>query len=144
MRKTRKAPRVVKPYCEGRMTEAAFRSFIINRLRGAHWRPKYSAINSRPSKQMVNKKTGRLAKHIRCDISGNFLPQKELQADHIHPMVPTEGFSNETRFLGYNWNDVLRNLFCEKEGYQIISKAIHKEKSKKENAKRKEQKKLKI
>ena len=128
---------VDKPYCSEHLTEAGFRAFIINRLRGSHWRPKYDAILARPHKQAVNKKTGRMCRQVICEASQDYLPQKELQADHIQPMVPIEGWGDSTRFLGYNWNELLPRLFVEKEGYQIISKEIHKQKSKEENKQRK-------
>jgi hypothetical protein len=58
-----------------------------------------------------------------------------VQADHIEPVVPLDGeWGDTTRFLGYNWNELIPRLFCELEGLQALSKAEHKKKSAEEKA----------
>ena len=59
-----------------------------------------------------------------------------MQVDHIDPVIP-EKWGRKTKWLGYNWNELLPRLFCDKENLQAVSKEAHKAKTKEENARRK-------
>ena len=63
-----------------------------------------------------------------------------MHADHIEEVIPEE-FGDATRFLGYNWNEVIQRMFVEKDGYQAVSKEWHKQKTLEERNKRRESKK---
>ena len=59
-------------------------------------------------------------------------------ADHKQPVIPLSGkWGNTTEWLGYNWNELLPRLWCEANGYQAISKEVHKEKTQHERKLRK-------
>jgi predicted transcriptional regulator len=63
-----------------------------------------------------------------------------MAADHIHPVVPIDGFTGE-KHLDYNWNELIQRLFCEEDGLQALCKQCHKGcKTKKERELRKEHK----
>ena len=99
------------------------------------WAPKYQTLNDAFVESQKNPKTGRMRKMYRCSITNKLFPASEMQVDHIDPVVP-EKWGRKTKWLGYNWNDLLPRLFCPKEGLQAVSKAAHKAKTKEENDKR--------
>jgi 5-methylcytosine-specific restriction endonuclease McrA len=77
----------------------------------------------------VNAKTGRMAQHYFCAMCENEFTSKDMEVDHIKPVVsPTKGF--------VSWDSFIENLFCEADNLQAICKSCHKEKSKKETQKR--------
>lgn len=127
-----------KPYCSGTLTEAAFRSKLINALRrvSMHWKPKSVALKRALAGTKINPTTGKLKQYYKCEESGGEGWSDEMHADHIEPVVP-EQWGETTRFLGYNWNEYLKRMFVEEDGYQIILKALHKDKTKQENQNRK-------
>ena len=77
----------------------------------------------------VNVKTGRAAKHYACAECKAYFPAKDVQVDHINPIVPTGGFTT--------WDDLIENLFCEADQMQCLCKPCHKIKTKQENTTRK-------
>ena len=115
---------VDRPYANSQWTLARFRSFIMSALRGAKWPPKYQALRQAYVKTGVNPATGRMCKLHKCAICGNLFPQKDMAVDHIHPVIPIDGFDCEG-FLGYNWEQVLRRLFVESDGLQAVCKPCH-------------------
>lgn len=112
-------------------TESRYHSFIKGGLRAAsrRWPPKYTCLNDACIGQKINSNTGRIAKHYRCSCCGLDYPAKDVQVDHINPIVSTGGFTT--------WDDLIENLFCEKEYLQVLCKPCHKIKSKQENTERK-------
>jgi hypothetical protein len=54
--------------------------------------------------------------------------RKEIQIDHISPVVPTSGWEGFDNFIA--------RLFCASNGLQTLCKPCHKAKSKEENAAR--------
>jgi len=49
-----------------------------------------------------------------------------MQADHIETVIPLDGqWGDTTRYLGYNWNELIPRLFCESEGFQPLCKSCH-------------------
>lgn len=111
-------------------TEARFNSFIRSALRRAQWPPRYQAIKNAYVKDGINPQTGRKCKLHKCIACNELFPQKDMQADHIEPVVPIEGFTD--------WNTFIKRLFVEVEGFQAVCKKCHKEITDKEKAQRAE------
>lgn len=53
--------------------------------------------------------------------------------DHKEPVVPLESFSRGD----WDWHEYIERMFCDAEGYQLICKACHDKKTKKEDEIRK-------
>lgn len=54
----------------------------------------------------------------RCAICGDLFGPKEVDLDHINPVVdPRHGFTT--------WDDYINRLFCDVEGFQVICRADH-------------------
>jgi len=132
-----------KPYCCNTMTEAAFRGYIMSALRkrSAFWKPKSAAIAKAFVKVGKNPETGHKCKLHRCPKCKGLFPQSKMDADHIEPVVPLNGFEGSTStFLSYDWSKLIERLFCETDGYRVICKGCHKEITKKQNQKRRKNK----
>jgi len=112
-------------------TEARFNSFVKSSLRKASvkWPPRYQALADAFVGVKINKKSGRPAKHYKCAECKDDFPASAIAVDHIEPIVPVTGFTT--------WDEVINNLFCEKDGLQVLCSECHKIKSKEENALRK-------
>ena len=123
---------VQKPYNGGEWTEARFNSFIKSALRKARWPVKYKCIKEAFVKNGINPKTGRKCKLHKCADCGKLFPQKDVVADHIEPVVPVTGFTN--------WDDIIRRMYCEIEGFQALCKECHKIKTAQEREERKKHK----
>ncbi len=111
-------------YNNGKWTEARFNSFIKSALRSAsqRWPPKFAAIANAKRGKKVNPATGRIAEHYECAACKGEFPATAIQVDHIHPVIdPSIGFTI--------WDDVIKRMFCEKEGFQIVCKPCHKNKT---------------
>lgn len=115
----------------GQWTEARFNSFVKSALRSAsqRWPPKYQILAEAFTGQKINTKTGRLAKHYRCAKCQNEFVAKDVQVNHIVPVVLTSGFDN--------WDGVVNRMFCEKEGLEVLCIPCHKTITKEENTERK-------
>lgn len=120
-----------KPYNSGLWTEARFHSFIKSALRSAsiRWPPKYLTISEAYVGTKINEATGRMAKHFKCNQCKGEFPQKQVEVNHIIPVIPIEGFTT--------WDDVIKRMFCEKDGLEVLCKPCHKEITKQENEQRK-------
>jgi 5-methylcytosine-specific restriction endonuclease McrA len=89
------------------------------------WPPKYETLNEAKTEKKINPKTKRLAQHFKCAICKEEFPQKDVQVDHIEPVVdPTKGFKD--------WNTFIRRLFCAKKNLQVVCKPCHAIKTKAE------------
>ena len=111
----------------GKWTEARYKGFITSLLRSGsrRWPPKYETLNEAKTKKKINKTTGRLAQHYRCNSCEKEFPLKSIQVDHIEPIIdPKVGFTS--------WDDFIHRLFCEKENLQTLCVKCHKAKSLKE------------
>lgn len=64
-----------------------------------------------------------------CSICKEPTRSKNIQVDHIEPVVGPEGF--------VDWNTFIERLFCDKDGFQAVCKFCHSLKTKDENAERK-------
>lgn len=103
------------PWTEGRK-----KSFIVAVLRSGTRRypPKYETLAEAKTEKKINKKTGRLAQHYLCATCAEDFPAKEVQVDHIQPVVdPKIGFTT--------WDSFIERLFCDKDNLQILCKECH-------------------
>lgn len=110
----------------GKWTDARFRAFIVSCLRAGtrRWPPKYDAVKAAETTKKINKKTKRLAQHYKCNGCNKEFTRKDIEVDHISPVVLDE-------FI--DWNTYIERLFCEQENLQVLCKPCHKKKSLKEN-----------
>lgn len=111
-------------------TESKFQSFIKSTLRKGttRWPPKYEVLNAAKRGKMVNDSTGRLAEHYECAHCHGVFPAKEVQVDHIESVIPLTGF--------ISWDDVIKRMFCQADGLQVLCKTCHTIKSKEEGVER--------
>lgn len=118
-------------YNDGQWSESRFNSFIKGIIRSGtqRWPPKFAVLNAAKRGKFRNVKTGRMAEHYECAKCQELFPAKEVQVDHIEPVVPLTGF--------VSWDDVIKRTFCEADGLQVLCKGCHKEKTNLENALRK-------
>lgn len=125
-----------KTRCSGQWTEARYNSFIKSGIRSLtrKWKPMFDALKEAATEKKINDKTGRVAQHYECADCRKDFPLKEVVIDHIEPIVPTN--RNAT------WDEIISRALCEKDGFQVLCKPCHQIKSNKENAERREFKKL--
>lgn len=126
--------RVEKPHNGGTWSEARKKSFITSALRRAQWPQRHAAVKAAYVEDGINPKTGRKCKLYRCSDCNELFPQKEVQADHITPVVGPEGF--------VDWNTFIERLYVEADGYRVLCKGCHKIITDQENAERRSRKKL--
>lgn len=127
----------VKPFNGNTWTVARMRAFAMSAVRRAQWPAKYAAVKRAYVKHGINPATGRPCKLHKCELTGELFPASQMHADHKEPVIPLDGkWGNTTEWLGYNWNQLLPRLWCEAEGFQAISKAAHKQKTKEERKQR--------
>lgn len=79
--------------------------------------------------QRTNPKSGRLAKFYKCNNCKEDFPAKEIEVNHILPVVPVTGFDS--------WDGIIDRMFCEKQGLEVLCKPCHKHVTKQENIERK-------
>jgi hypothetical protein len=120
-----------KPYNNGLWTQARYNSFIKSALRSAsqRWPPRYSVLSKAKLGKRINPKTGRLAEHYLCAACKEAFPAKDVQVNHVTPVVPVTGFDD--------WNGVISRLFCEEDGLEVLCIPCHKTITKSENEERK-------
>ena len=120
-----------KTYNNGEWTQARFNSFVKSALRSAsiRWPPKYQKLSEALVGTKVNQKTGRMAKHYECNLCKGHFPAKDVEVNHILPVVPIEGFTS--------WDVIIERMFCEKDGLEVVCKPCHKTITKQENDERK-------
>lgn len=107
------------------------KAFITSVLRSGsrRWPPKYETLNEAKTEKKINPKTGRLAQHYLCAICNEQYPQKEVEVDHIEPVV-----DKATGFI--DWNIFIERLFCSRDNLQLVCKSCHKIKTKQEKGKK--------
>jgi len=108
----------------GKWTEARYRSFVTSTLRAGSrkWPPKYETLNAAKTEKKVNKATGRLAQHYLCAMCEQEYTQKDVQVDHIKPVIdPKKGF--------VSWDTYIDRMFCEGKNLQVLCKICHAEKT---------------
>lgn len=116
-----------KIYNDGQWTQARFNSFIKGGLRSlsVKWPARYTCLNDAYRETKTNVKTGRMAKHFECNSCHEQFPQKDVEVNHIIPVIPVEGFDS--------WDNTIERLFCEKDGLEVLCKPCHKAVTAEEN-----------
>jgi len=112
-------------------TEGRRKSFITSVLRSGYrkWPPKYETLKEAQTGKKINEKTKRLAMHYKCKKCKEDFPAKEVQVDHIKPVVDSkQGFKT--------WDVFIDRLYCEKKNLQVLCKTCHSEKTLKETKQR--------
>lgn len=107
-------------------TEGRIRAFIVSVLRAGarRWPPKFETLQEAFVGKKTNEKTGREAKHYECNECKGHFPSKDVQVDHIIPVVDPKGFTT--------WDDYITRLYCGKDNLQVLCITCHKIKSKQE------------
>lgn len=123
-------------YNDGEWTQARFNSFVKSALRTASikWPPRYKVLAEAFVGSKINPKSGRMCKHYKCNQCKNDFPQKEVEVNHILPVIPVTGFTT--------WDETIARMFCEKSGLEVCCKPCHKIITKQENEERKSNGKL--
>lgn len=113
-------------------TEGRKKAFIISAIRNGfrRWPPKYECLANASIGKKLNTKTGRIAEHKRCAMCMQAFPTKEIEADHINPVVDIK-----TGFV--DWNTFIERIAVNVDGYQALCKTCHKIKSDEERKQRK-------
>lgn len=113
-------------------TEGRQKGFITSVIRSGfkRWPPKYEALNKAKQGKYKNELTGRMAEHYKCNICKNNFTSKDVEVDHISPVVPLSGW--------ISWDNFISSLFCTNSNLQVICKTCHKKKSLLENKERKQ------
>ena len=121
----------LKPYNGGQWTVARYNAFIKSALRNAsqRWPPKYETLNNACVGAKINPKSGRMAKHYTCNECKKDFPAKDVEVNHIEPVVPISGFDS--------WDGVIKRMFCEADKLEVVCKECHKGITKQENQERK-------
>jgi 5-methylcytosine-specific restriction endonuclease McrA len=88
------------------------------------WPPKFESLADACVGTKINKASGRMAKHYECASCNKHFPAKEVAVDHIETVVPLTGFTD--------WDDVIKRMFVEKDGLQVLCKTCHDIKTKEE------------
>ena len=112
-------------------TQGRINAFIVSVLRAGSrkWPPKYQTLNDAYVGIRLNEKTNREGKHYLCALCEGEFPSKDIQVDHIVPVIGPEGFTN--------WDDYINRLFCSKNNLQAVCTGCHKIKSYNEGQERK-------
>lgn len=113
----------------GRWTEARFTTFVRSALRAAFrkWPPKFDTLKAARTSARINPASGRMAMHYTCAACKKDYPLKNVQVDHIKPVVP-KNFTT--------WDDFIARLYCEAKWLQVLCKPCHKTKTAEERKKR--------
>lgn len=108
------------------MTEAEYFSMILSALRQTtrYWKPALKALEkaSRPSKRADK----RVKKEYRCCICKDWFLRKEVDKDHI---IPCGGINGYDKIIPW-----LKKAHVE-EGFQVLCKICHKQKTMEERTK---------
>lgn len=119
----------VKPHNNNQWTEARFHSFIKGGLRGIsmRWPPKNEVKRNARLERGVylcagyKKETHETSASL-PPLPGNRRRINNAVVDHISPVVdPKVGF--------VSWDELIKRLFCERDGFQLLCNECHKSKT---------------
>lgn len=115
------------------------KSFIISVLRKSTFSWKSRSIAYNAAKVQVGEySTGRPKYQIKCATCGELFLAKDIQMDHVDPVVPLDGYISG---MDFDLNEYAVRLFCPPEGWAAICRPCHDVKTKEENKTRKANKK---
>ena len=100
------------------------KAFVIQALRRASYRW--------PSRYKTQAAARIERGKYKCNICGNIFPKKEMEMDHVLPVVPVEGFK-QPREDGWDWNEYVERMLPGDEGWSYICIPCHDKKSESEN-----------
>ena len=104
----------------GQWTEARYNAFVVSALRASFrkWPSRGRVMDAAKSERRINPASGRLAWHYRCNHCQRDFPAKDVQVDHVQPIVdPSVGFQD--------WNTFIARLYTEDKGLQVLCKPCH-------------------
>lgn len=116
--------KIDKPRNTNTWTEARYRAFIVSGLRKItfRWGPKVEAKKLARHPNKFHNANGRLVFHSICKLCQNVIPETESTVDHIEPVIdPATGFKS--------WDEYIERLFCEADGFQVLCRACHDQKT---------------
>lgn len=95
--------------------------FVLAALRRAsyRWPPRTEALKA------AKVAYGR----YKCAACSQVYRRKEIQLDHLLPIISLTGFES--------WDILIKRLFCDKDGWQVLCAECHKKKTNDENKRRK-------
>jgi 5-methylcytosine-specific restriction endonuclease McrA len=109
------------------------RDFAENALRRASYKWKYRS--KAVEKSVVEEGSyhidipgDRSRKKYECAMCGLIFRKKEVQVDHINPVIPLTGRDDMDGYV--------ERMFCYEDGWQVLCKSCHKDKSDEENRNR--------
>lgn len=114
------------------------KQFAINALRKSmfRWLPRSIALDyslTHEGEYSIVKEKDKSRKKYKCAHCDGIFRQKEINVDHIDPVVdPEKGFTN--------FDDYITRMFCPVEGFQVLCKECHNSKTYLETQIRKEAK----
>lgn len=112
--------------------DAKLKAFVIQTLRrGSYrWPGRYKA--------KANAKIAR--NQYVCNICKGVFGNKDINLDHVEPVVPTNGFKNG---MDFDFNEYIERMFVDETGFQICCSSCHDLKTLGENSERRKNKKEK-
>jgi len=118
-----------KTRCGGRWSDAKWKSFIKNQLRGAtrKWAPIGDCLRNARVERGLYMCEG-CKKHVPTTVKNGARRTKNVLVDHIEPIVPVTGW--------VSWDSCIERMFCEEDNLQLLCKACHDSKSKEETGER--------
>lgn len=119
-----------KNRCGGRWTDAKWKSFIKNQLRGAtrKWAPIGDCLSAARAKRGFYL-CADCKEHVPSTVKEGARRSKNVFVDHIEPIVPVTGW--------VSWDSCIERMFCEADNLQLLCKKCHDSKSKEEAGMRK-------
>jgi len=117
-----------KKYNDGNWTDARFHSFIKSALRRAsmRWPPKGKVLKEARTERGVYTCRGynRSSHSVPNSIKVDGKRVQNVYVDHIVPVIGPEGF--------VSWDEVIKRMFINSEGLQVLCKGCHDKKTKEE------------
>lgn len=124
-------PRPSKPYNNGTWTQARFNAFIKGALRAAsnRWGPKFSVLKKARVERGVYVCNGynRRRHNVPVSIVIGKRRFRNVAVDHINPVGKCT-----------DWNTVIKRMFVEEDGLQVLCKECHDKKTQDEKRQAKE------
>ena len=121
----------VKPFNDNQWTEARFNAFIKSALRSASlkWPPRNKILKEkRISRGMYICRGYERAEHV---VRRTILGKNNIFVDHIDPVIdPVRGF--------HSWDAVIKKMFVDSDGLQLLCKECHDKKTKDERERAKQ------